>query len=588
MRSAGAVLVAASLVFAGPARPAPSHASSQAAGDMAYQLYRAALAAAELSLRLHDSYATASSDGSARVWDVGSGKPLLELPGNGRGVAGAAWGPGDREIAIGSWDRSEERGVWGTLNVYDSRTGERRQRLEHGRYPIPSVVYTPDGAGLVGGTWDWNLVWWDTRTWADPTVLPPPESPDYKRVNDFALSPDGRELAVAYADGRVRIWSLERREVVRTLHAPADGALKGINDVVYAGNRLVTVGDDLTLRVWDAKTGDAVATLHGHLRPGVTVAASPDGTRLYSGGAEGTIRVWDLTALDAVRASLRVPHTVYGFALDPDERRAVVATWEGWIRIVDVATGAEERAWRAHGRAAVAASWSRNGRWIATTGADGTVSLWEAATGRHVTDLQDVDRQLESLAFNGDGSLLAAPGADASLRVWRVPSGEVVATLTDGTQPVEAVAWATDDTQASASGDGQVRLWSPDAWTLRSRVAASDAGTPVMAFHPSAPLLAVALGRSLRFWDVTAARWASEPSERSAGTVRLAYSPDGARLAAAMGGNVFEVWHGRTGDVLLQLPHTAGAWSVGWTRRDDLILVPLDQTVRLLRGGDGR
>ena len=38
------------------------------------------------------------------------------------------------------------------------------------------------------------------------------------------------------------------------------------------------------------------------------------------------------------------------------------------------------------------------------------------------------------------------------------------------------------------------------------------------------------------------------------------------RLAAAMGGNVFEVWHGRTGDVLLQLPHTAGAWSVGWTR----------------------
>jgi hypothetical protein len=77
--------------------------------------------------------------------------------------------------------------------------------------------------------------------------------------------------------------------------------------------------------------------------------------------------------------------------------------------------------------------------------------------------------------------------------------------------------------------------------------------------------------------------WSEELAPRSQAVGRLAYSRDGSRIAAAMGNNVFEVWDARTGDVMLHIPWTASAWSVRWTDRDELILIPLDRTIRLLR-----
>ena len=528
--------------------------------------------------------ATASSDGSVRVWRTDTGRELLLLPGNGLGVAAVAWSPDDREVAVSSWDRTPERGVWGTLNVWDATTGMRIRHIEYGDRPLASLTYTRDGSRLVAGSWDFNLIVWDTRTWAEPAVLPPPESPDYKRVTDFSLSPDG-DLAVSYTDGRARIWDLERGVVKRTLYTPVEGHIKFLNDVTYlaGGEWAATGGDDLTVRVWDAVTGTQLAVLHGHQRPINTVAASPDGRRLYSGGAEGSIRMWDLDALDSRRSQWQVPHTVYSIAFGPGEAQAVVATWEGWLRVFDVTTGAEVRAWHGHQRAAVMVDWSADGRWIASTGSDGRVLLWDAATGQPLRELQNVGTQLESLAFNADGSLLAAPASGATVRVWRIPAGEELATLSAGDAAVAAVAWAADGTLAVTSADGKVWFWETATRSVMSIIDVGSSGTPVTAFHPNGKEIAIALGRSVRVWDRAAGRWSSTLSTRSAGILRLAYSMDGKRLAAALTGNVFELWDASTGDVVLRLPQTGGAWGVRWTRHDDLVLIPLDQTVRVLR-----
>jgi WD40 repeat protein len=47
------------------------------------------------------------------------------------------------------------------------------------------------------------------------------------------------------------------------------------------------------LRVWDAESGALLATLEGHQGRVTSVAWSPDGRRLLSGGDDGSLRVWD-------------------------------------------------------------------------------------------------------------------------------------------------------------------------------------------------------------------------------------------------------------------------------------------------------
>ena len=95
-----------------------------------------------------------------------------------------------------------------------------------------------------------------------PTVLT--GHTDY--ILSAAFSPDGQRVVTASRDGTARVWD------ARTGHALA--TLQGHTDIVWSavfspdGQRVVTASADETARVWDARTGQAVATLQGHTRRG--------------------------------------------------------------------------------------------------------------------------------------------------------------------------------------------------------------------------------------------------------------------------------------------------------------------------------
>jgi len=65
------------------------------------------------------------------------------------------------------------------------------------------------------------------------------------------------------------------------------------------GKRFASAGQDRTVKVWDAVTGQETLTLKGHTGEVHSVAFSPDGNRLASAGTDKTVMVWDARPLDA-------------------------------------------------------------------------------------------------------------------------------------------------------------------------------------------------------------------------------------------------------------------------------------------------
>jgi len=60
------------------------------------------------------------------------------------------------------------------------------------------------------------------------------------------------------------------------------------------GTRVVTSGQDKTIRLWDVETGREVLILRGHTAAVADIAFSPDGVHLASASYDATIREFAL------------------------------------------------------------------------------------------------------------------------------------------------------------------------------------------------------------------------------------------------------------------------------------------------------
>jgi WD40 repeat protein/transcriptional regulator with XRE-family HTH domain len=144
--------------------------------------------------------ASASYDGTVRVWDEACGAWCATLAGHSDFVYALAWSPDGCFLASGGYDR--------TVQVWDVGRSERVAVLDAHTSPVRTLAWSPDGALLASAGYDPSVVLWATDTW-QPQVLTDHDS----LVFSLAWSPDGGRLAVGRASGWISLWDRETRSV---------------------------------------------------------------------------------------------------------------------------------------------------------------------------------------------------------------------------------------------------------------------------------------------------------------------------------------------------------------------------------------
>ena len=82
-------------------------------------------------------------------------------------------------------------------------------------------------------------------------------------LRSLAWSPDGTKLVTVGFDGTIRIWDAASRSQERVITGHDDDYIRSVS-FSPDGRMFVTAGNDGTVRVWDAQTGAPIRTLEGH------------------------------------------------------------------------------------------------------------------------------------------------------------------------------------------------------------------------------------------------------------------------------------------------------------------------------------
>jgi WD40 repeat protein len=358
-------------------------------------------------------------------------------------------------------------------------------------------------------------------------------------------SPDGKTLATCGKDRTALLWDVQtggRRLILQ-------GHNDDVNWVAFSpnGRSVATASDDKTVKLWDSTSGEARLTLCGHTDRVVAVLFSPDGSHVISSGRDGCVIVSD-PATGKTHSSFQATNgNIESLAISPDG--TTLATSGRQVGLWDLSRGREVLRLDGHSDVVNAVRFSHEGCTVATACRDGTVQLWDARSGRCRTTFRGHRAAVQSVAFSQDDRTVVSVDDRGILRFWNVTSGNagIIAT---GQDRLWCVALSPgDESLATSSRDGTVKLWNP--LLDRDRIALQVPSREVHSIAFSADgkaFCAAGDNGTVWTWDVPQGRLLSTRRVDSSKVIeQAALSWDATLLATADRDRTIELWDLQSG-----------------------------------------
>lgn len=521
--------------------------------------------------------ATASEDGTARVWDAHSGSSLIELKGHGGIVLFVEFSPDGQRLVTASRDT--------TACIWNASTGAIVHKLAGHKQPVWTAHFSPDGSQVLTSSMDYTARIWDAASGTSIYEL----KGHTGTVAAAEFDRNGRKVCTASSDNTARIWDAKSGQLLRTCKHDDD-----VNSARFSpdGASIVTASYDTTARIWNVETGNQLLRLSADESPVLDAAFSPDGTRVIYGTSNETARIWD--AHDGKMVTSMPTHrgVILTAAFSPDSTLAMTTSKDGTAIIWDAFRGQRQAQLLAHSGNFRSAVFNRNGSTVLTGSDDGSAALWKMQRPLGYIACIEHKNTVWRARFSPDEKRLLTASADGSAIAWDVETGAPLVTMRGHVSGVWDAVFSPDGIRiATASRDRMVRIFEAASGKMLATASGhSDGVTSVAYFNYGKRLISASHDKTARIWDAATGQQLHLLAGHGDSLIEAIVSSDDQTIATASRDKTARLWDGMTGNALAVLRgHTNAVIRLAFSPNGKLVVTASeDNTARIWEVPSGR
>ncbi|HYT92139.1 MAG TPA: protein kinase, partial [Gemmataceae bacterium] len=434
------------------------------------------------------------------------------------------------------------------------------------------------------------------------------------------LAPEDEKALRRAARINLAEWGREVSPLRLTFPAPFPlGAGRDSTCVaITPDGRLIAVGEENAVRLWDARTGRQLGEPLEHGGPMGQVFFSPDGQRLLSGGSgNGPWRLWDPRTRQPVGAPLKESDGSQYALFSGESKFVLTVNRDGPVHLWDAVTGRLLRPLRLPDKTTLLqAVFLPNDRGLLAACSDRTVRSWDTATGEERARPFVHPQAVSGVALRPDGKAFLTGCADKNARLWSLETGKLLMPPWKHPAAVKSVGFSADGRRALTVAADTVRTWDAALGQLLTETQVPATPRHVRLTADGETLVVAEYGGfrvAVRFYDALTGLPSGQPLDESRGVWSLSltpesrevivgahgaklwglpehrdlglffrhdgpltaavFSPDGKQIATAGQDALVRIWDGTTGKPLGEpLPHRGAVNAIAFSPEGQTLL----------------